>query len=131
MVHETHFNWITGGLCENVDSTENEETTTLVGNNEEIDLLEILLEFTIQGSQLEPPEMYSNVIEETTILPTISEEISEQNSGYTTEQANFSRLINFLTLNFNFLKGTSEGLKIWVGVRACRVNICVYSTLPG
>ena len=125
MVHETHFNWITGGLCENVDSTENEETTTLVDNNEEIDLLEILLEFTIQGSQLEPPEMYSNVIEETTILPIISEEISEQNSGYTTEQANFSRLINFLTLNFNFLKGTSEGLKIWVGVRAFRVNICV------
>ena len=108
-----------------MDSTENEETTTLVGNNEEIDLLEILLEFTIQGSQLEPPEMYSNVIEETTILPIISEEISEQNSGYTTEQANFSRLINFLTLNFNFLKGTSEGLKIWVGVRAFRVNICV------
>ena len=103
MVHETHFNWITGGLCENVDSTENEETTTLVGNTEEIDLLEILLEFTIQGSQLEPPEMYSNVIEETTILPVISEEISEQNSEYTTEQVNFSRLINFLTLYFGYL----------------------------
>ena len=117
MVHETHFNWITGGLCENVDSTENEETTTLVGNREEIDLLEILLEFTIQGSQLEQPEMYSNVIEETTILPLIAEEISEQNSGYATEQVNFSRLINFLTLNFNFLNGTLEGLNIWVGVR--------------
>ena len=98
-----------------MDSTENEETTTLVGNSEEIDLLEILLEFTIQGSQLKPPEMYSNVIEETTILPIISEEISEQKSGYTTEQVNFSRLINFPTLNFNYLAWMSEGLKIWVG----------------
>ena len=117
LLKNPHFNWITGGTCENLDSTENEETTTLVGNSEEIDLLEILLEFTIQGSQLEQPEMYSNVIEETTILPIISEEISEQKSGYTTEQVNFSRLINFLTLNFNFLNGTLEGLNIWVGVR--------------
>ena len=82
-----------------MDSAENEETTTFIGNSEEIDLLEILLEFTIQGSQLKPPEKYSNVIEETTIIPLISKESGEQNSGYTTEQVNFPRLMNFLNLN--------------------------------
>ena len=53
-------------------SMSDQEITTINNNNaEEIDLMELLLAFTIQGSELKPPELIDEEIEETTIMPVI------------------------------------------------------------
>ena len=91
---------------ENVEdfvTEEADEENTTIDNREEVELLEILLEFTIQGSQLRPPNpLYEGpfVIEDTTISSLSAEEIDLEEdfaieSGFTT---NRKELIKFFQI---------------------------------